>query len=231
MTKPAFASHIMLSDIVRAEAGSPEAVLDNRMAAVYTAAYHVLKSGNKTQFNLLTAACATYADIKACKEALATTTTSAPVKRMHAVYLAYGAALSACGVPSLMKGAEHDAIDDAAACYATEFATLVTVALTPEAKVVKSAEEKAAAKAEKEAKAQAAQAEADAAEQAAIDAKVAEIAVANALTMADMVQAVINAITLGMATPDQLTAISDALDAVAVDIAYVPVTEEVAVHA
>lgn len=229
--KPVFATNLLLSDIVRAEAGAPEAQLDNRTAVLYSAAYHIMKSGNKTQFNLLTTACTTYADVKACKAALETSTINAAVKRMHSVYLAYGAALAAFPAPAMMKGADHAAIDDAAAVYATQFATLVQVALTPEAKQVKTAEEKAAAKALKEKEQAAAAAQAAAEQQAVIDAKVADIAAANALTMADMVQAVANAVRMGMATNDQLATLNDALDAVAANVAYIPVTEEHAIHA
>lgn len=225
MTKPVFASSLMLADFIRAESGSPEAVLESRLSALYTAAYHVMKAGNKTQWNMVQTACATYADIKACKSALQATTATAPVKRMHAVYLAYGAAIAACGVPAMIKGATHEQLDDAAALYATEFATLVAVALTPEVKAVKTAEEKAAIKAEKEIAAKQAADQAAAEEQAAIDAKVAEIAAASALTMADMVATVINAVKLGLASTDQLQALSDALDSVAADIVLVPVAQ------
>lgn len=223
MTKPVFASSVLLSDFIRAEAAVPEAVVEQRLAAVYTAAYHVIKSGNKTQWNTIAAACTQYANTKACKEALGVTSVNAAVKRMHTVYLAYGAALTACGVPSLMKGATHEQMDDAAAMYATEFASLVTVALTPEVKAVKTAEEKAAAKALKEKEQAAAQAQAEAEQQAAIDAKVADIAAASALTMADMVQAVVNAIRMGMATPDQLETLNAALDDVAANVVLVNV--------
>lgn len=207
--KTVFASHVMIADFIRADAGVQEAVFESRLSALYTAYYHVLKSGNKTQWNIVDAAVRQFADIKACKEALQVTTSNNAVKRMHAVYLAYGAALAHVGVPTVMKGADHDAIDGAAATMATEFATMVQVALTPEAKAVPTEADKEAKKAAK-AKAES---EAKAATEAAIRTEAEKLANANVVTLADMVRIVANALQSGMLDDDAVAVLADASEA------------------
>lgn len=217
--KATFVKNLMLADHIRADAGIAEAVGERRLSAVYTAAYHIHKSGNKTQWNIVAAAVAQYADIKAVKEALDTSRITPAVRRMHDVYAAYGAAIAHCGTPSLMKDATPEAMDEAAQLYATEFVSIVAGALAPVAPVVKSEADKAAAKAEKEAKAKAAEkAQADA-----IKAKAQELAQSNVPTLADMVRTVANAIKQGMLDADALALIDGALDAVAVTTTMVTV--------
>lgn len=220
--KPVFAAVLMLSDAIRAEAGVGEAVFESRLSALYSAYYHVLKSNNKTQFNLVADACKRFAAPKECAAELGIkSVAAAAVKRMNAVYLAYGSALAAVTLPVYSKGRTAAELDALASDCALQVATIVTGALVPAAApTVEEAEAKkakaAAAKAEKEAKAKAEQ-------QAAVDAKVADIAAASALTMADMVQAVANAVRMGLASVEQLETLNDALDAVAANVALVPV--------
>lgn len=227
--KPVFAKNLMLADHIRADAGIADAVGEQRISAVYTAAYHVMKSGNKTQWSLVTEAVAQYADIKNVKAALDTPRITPAVRRMHNVYLAYGAALAACPVPSLMKGAEHEAIDEAAAIYAIDFVAIVTGSLDLTSRP-KTDDEKAQEKAERAAK----KAEGEAAAKAIYDAQVkaeasrlaeasAELAQSNVPTLADMVRTVANAIKQGMLDADALALIDGALDAVAVTTTMVTV--------
>lgn len=220
-----------LVDHIAAEAGKPEAQFDARLCALFSAYRHILKAGNRTQFNMVDVAIKQYSEVKACKEALQVTTTTAPVKRMHAVYLAYGAALAHVGVPAVMKGADAAAIDATAEQMALEFATMVQVALAPEVKAPVSAEDKAAKKAlkEKEEKAIAKQAAADQA--ALVQAEAQRLAQASVVTMADMVAIVANAAKSGMLDAEQLALLDGALDAVAANIQLVPVEEPAPVHA
>lgn len=230
--KPVFATSIMIADFVKAQAGAPEAQFDVILSAVYTAYYHILKSGNRTQFNLLETACTKYADVKQCKELVGANTVTPAVKRAHAVYMAYGAALAQCGVPSVMKGATHEQMDDAAAILATEFTTSVTIALAPEAKVVKSDDEKAKAKADKEAKQQAEQAQAEAEIAERVKAEAAKLAGAVEITLADMVRIVANAVRSGQLDTGAIQTLDAALDSVASSVTLAIVeTEAPAEHA
>lgn len=224
--KPVFASNVMIADFVRAQAGSAEAQFDVILSTVYTAYYHILKSGNRTQFNLLETACAQYNDVKQCKELVGASTLTPAVKRAHAVYMAYAAALAECGVPAVMKKAEHEALDDAAALLATQFTTMVTIALAPEAKVVKSDDEKAKAKADKEAKKQAEQEQADAELEERVKAEAAKLAGAAAITLADMVRIVANAVRTGQLDTDAVQMLDAALDSVATSVTLAIVEPE-----
>jgi hypothetical protein len=222
-------SAVLLSQFVASDAGSVEAQHDARLCAVYGAYRTALKDGNKTQLMLVEAACAAYATPKACR-ALTTTPDkhSTAASRACAVYGAYKLALDACGIPALLKGATTEQAEQEASILAHRFVDIVTVALTPAQKAVKSDADKAADKAAKEveqakAAADAAaefkvavnQAAAKEAEKLAVK-RAAEIAAANALTTPDMVQAVINAMRAGAVAPDLLALLSDALDEVAV---------------
>lgn len=235
---PSFSANVMLADFIRAQAGAPEAIFDATVSAIYSAYYHVLKSGNKTQFNLVEVAAKQYSDVKACKEALNSKTLTAGVKRFNAVYLAYGAALAVVGVPGVMKEATmqdgspiagekatHADWDRAAGQLALEFATMVTVALTPETKTGKTEEEKASAKAEKEATAKAEEKAAAKALADTIKAEAEKIANASVVTLADMVRIVANAIKTGLLEKADLTALDQALDSVAANVEFVPVGE------
>lgn len=224
--KPAFASNVTFVDHIRAESGDAQAQFDNRTAVIYTAAFHLMKSGNKTQFNLVQSAIGAHATEKACR-AEGQKTANAASRHAFAVYQAYGAALAQCGVPAFMPKAEHATIDDAAAVYATEFVSVVTLALMPAPKAEVSEADKAAKAEAKVAK----EAEAKAATDAAIKAEAEKLANASVVTLADMVRIVANAASTGMLDAEALALLDGALDAVAANISYVPAGEAAPVQA
>lgn len=226
-------SAVLLSAFVAADAGALEAQHDARLCAVYTAYRTALKDGNKTQLMLVQAACATYATPKACLPLVGATKVNAAAKRACAIYAAYKLALDHCGIPALMKDATLAEAEARASEIAGEFVGIVTAALMPEVKPVKSEADKAAAKAEKEAAAKAAAKEAEKATKAQAQALAAEIAAANALTTDDVVMTAINAIRMGAVSADLLAQLSEALDAVAVSVetTVVPVAVAEPAHA
>jgi uncharacterized protein with gpF-like domain len=219
-------SAVLLSQFVAADAGSVEAQHDARLCAVYTAYRTALKDGNKTQLMLVQAACDKYATPKACLELVGAAKVNAAARRAHATYAAYRLALAQVGIPSLMKGADIDAVEAQAAALAGEFVEVITVALTPETKPEASAEEKAAAKAAKEAEKAKAAKEAEKAHRAEVQAAAQKIAETNALTLDDMARAVINAMRAGALSAELLQELDSALDAVAATVVPVVVKVE-----
>lgn len=220
-------SAVLLSQFVAADAGSVEAQHDARLCAVYGAYRTALKDGNKTQLMLVEAACATYATPKACRALTDVPDRTTPAAtRACKVYGAYKLALDACGIPVLMKGAPVEAVEVEASALAARFVDIVTVALTPAPKAVKSDAEKAAVQAKKDTAAKAAARQFKETVRTEAQALAADIAAKNALTTADMVQSVINAMRAGAVAPDLLAQLSDALDAVAVEVETVRVPVE-----
>ena len=203
MTKATFQSNILLSSFVAAQAGDASAQSDAIVSAAYTAFFHVLKGNNKTQIQLIETAVKNFADIKNVKKHFAVTTLTAPVKRFHAVYQAYGSALEAVVFPPFIKGRPAAEMEDMAACLATEFASNVQAGLFVEAKITKSDEEKAASKAALDAKKAAAGVEMA----ETIKAEAEKIAQSSVVTLADMVDIVINAMANGMLSKAQTVAL------------------------
>ncbi|MFA9216816.1 MAG: hypothetical protein ACEQSK_06890 [Sphingomonadaceae bacterium] len=223
---------LSLVDFIKADAGVSEAQFDARVAALDSAYFHILKSGNKTQWNLVESQLALYTTAKSCGVLVGTPDRTTPkAKRAFEVFGAYKQALLAVGIPEVMKApagitkAQRDAwyADHAAPVaqsLAMEFATMVTVTLTPEAKIVPSDEEKAATKAAKElAKQEAAQA-AEAEFNATVQAEAAKLAESLAgavqVSMADMVRMVAAAARSGALDTEALAMLDSALDSRAV---------------
>ncbi len=213
---------VLLSDFIRAESGDASAVFETRVQVAQSAVFHLLTSNNKTQWNMVTAACQMYADPKACAAALneagvnpatgkAWTTASAQVKKMHAVYAAYGAAIDSLELPSFVKGRPVAEIESIASDAALQVATLVTGALTVSPKEPLTDEAKAAkekAKADKVAKAKAEQ-DALIAEQVA-----ATVGGLSEVTLDDLVATIIRAVKTGMVDTGQLMDLYDAVTSV-----------------
>lgn len=215
--KPTFTRNLSIRDFVKAQAGHAESQFDLVLNAVYTAYYHVFKAGNSTQFGQLADDVKLYASINECKTALATPRVTAEVKRFHAVYLAYGAALESCGSPRLMKKASADELDAAASAVAAEFASIVTVALAPKADT-KTEKQAAKEKAERKAKR-----EADKQKEIgdAVAARMGEQAQMRELSADELVTLVCNMVKSGLMTPDQLAMLDSALDSVAANVEHV----------
>lgn len=194
-------SAALLSDFIRAESGIESAVFDTRYTVAYSAVSHLLSSNNKTQWNMVTTACALYASAKECAVSLADpvsgkvpAVSASAVKKMNAVYLAYGAAIDSLTLPAFFKGRAASDIDTIASDAALQVATMVTGALqvAPKAPVTEDQKaEKLKVKTEKEAKAKAE------VEQT-IRTEAERMANASVVTLADMVRIVANALTQGM---------------------------------
>lgn len=213
-------SAVLFSQFVKADAGSVEAQYDARLCAVYGAYLCALKDGNKTQLMMVQAAAEAYKTPKACRELTATPDRTTPAaSRASKVYQAYGFALQEVGIPALLKGADGKKADTDAAKLEAEkcavmFVDLVTAALTPEAKAVKTDAEKEAEKAKKEAAAKKAEKEAAKARQAEIDAaaSVKAATMASAVPeLADMAKSVEMAITAGTLADDAVLALYEAI--------------------
>ena len=216
MAKSTFQSNILFSSFVAAQAGDASAQSDAIVSAAYTAFFHVLKGNNKTQIQLIETAVSTFRDIKAVKSHMGATTLTAPVKRFHAVYQAYGSALANVVFPTFIKGRPDAEMADIADRLAVEFASVVAAGLVVEIKAPKTDEEKVAAKASSEAKKAAAGAEMA----QTIKTEAEKLAQASVVTLADMVAIVANAMANGMLSREQVDALSDSYDlSVAVPVA------------
>ena len=225
MTKPTFQSNILFSSFVAAQAGDASAQSDSVVSAAYTAFYHVLKGNNKTQLQLIETAVSNFKDIKAVKTHMGVTTLTAPVKRFHSVYQAYGSALASVVFPPFIKGRPDAEMADIATCLAVEFASIVTAGLVVEVKAPKTEDEKAAAKIATEAK----KTEAAAALADTIKVEAEKLAQASVVTLADMVAIVANAMANGMLSKAQVAELSAGLP-VGLPVAL-PVGLPVAAHA
>ncbi len=216
--RPTLAAHVGIVDFIRAEAGAPESQLDARKCIIFTAAAHVFKSGNKTQWNIAQDQAKSAKSAKDCMAMLEAKTVNAAVKRAFAVMQAYAAAFDACPLGGIMKKATPAEIEAAAVDVAERFTLIVTSALMVEAKPVKTDAQKAAEKADR-AQAKETMAELEA-KYADVDATVAAAVEAATLTLADMVRIVANAVQQGLVDADGLTVLDAALDSVATSITF-----------
>lgn len=231
--KSAFAPSLMLSDFILSEAGNAEMQFESRVAVIYSAYKNIFKSGNRTQLEKVRATVDQYKTEKDARVIVGVKTACAASKRAFGVIVAYRAALDACGIPAVMKNATAEQIDVAATAVAGEFASIVSVALMPEVKAVKTDEEKAAAKAEKEKQAKADARVAEKEFKATVQKEAEKLASFGMPSLADMVKAVTAAIATGALDKSDLEAINSALDSVAanVELIAVDVTEAEPAHA
>ncbi len=212
--KPTTFANLAFASFVAADAGAQEAKHDARLSAVFTAYKNGMnvKGGNASQFDVVAAACATYATAKACR-ALTSTPDRASVQatQAHKVYAAYRLAIDACGRPVTLKEfdgrkATAEDVESEAERIAAVFVGIVTDYLAPVVKVAPTA-------AELEAKAASKKQASDAAEamtQATIQAEATKLANDSVLSLDDMARIVANALSKGMLSNTAFNAIADA---------------------
>lgn len=220
--KAVLSRNTAMSDVFRAFAGAPEAQFDMLANSVYTAVFHLMHSGNKTQFAKLDADARMYsgddaATTKLIKEAVGAVRATPAVALFRRTYFAVRIALDQCGMPELVKGlpegktkeaeaARHAVLDPLASDYADMFVSIFTATMAIPKKTdeerAADADKRAALKAEKEKLAAKQQAEADASLAASIRAEASRMvngaALASVPTLAEQVAAVLAALQSGM---------------------------------